>query len=65
MVYTKEQNKANYIKRKAEGKYNNDGSLKLKVNDKKVVYVVYIMKDNEPTQEKLYNYKWDEINKHI
>jgi ribonuclease PH len=65
MPYTKEQNRENYLRRKAEGKYNNDGSLKIKINDKKVVYVVHIVKENEPTQEKLYNYKWDEINKHI
>ena len=65
MPYTKEQNRQNYLRRRAEGKYDNDGSLILKVNDKKVMYIVRIVKDNEPTQEKFYNYKWQEIIKHI
>ena len=65
MPYTKEQNRENYLRRRAEGKYDKDGSLKIKINDKKVVYVVHIMNNNKVEETKLYNYKWDEINKHI
>lgn len=61
MPYSKEQNRENYLRRKEEGKYDKEGSLKLKINDRKLCYIVHIMNDNKIEETKLYNYKWELI----